>query len=61
MRGATGITLTPHQILRLPRKRNVMIDPASFTMRGATGITLTPHQILRLPRKMNVMIGPAHI
>ena len=25
--GATGITLQPHQILRLPRKRNVMIDP----------------------------------
>ena len=28
MRGATGITLTPHQILRLPRKMNVMIDRA---------------------------------
>ena len=27
MRGATGITLQPHQILRRPRKRNVMIDP----------------------------------
>ena len=27
MRGATGITLQPHQILRLPRKRNLMIDP----------------------------------
>ena len=27
MRGATGISLQPHQILRLPRKRNVMIDP----------------------------------
>ena len=27
MRGATGITLQPHQIVRLPRKRNVMIDP----------------------------------
>ena len=26
MRGATGITLQPHQILRLPRKMNVMID-----------------------------------
>ena len=26
MRGATGISLQPHQILRLPRKRNVMID-----------------------------------
>ena len=28
MRGATGITLTPHQILRLPRKMNLMIDRA---------------------------------
>ena len=27
MRGATGINLQPHQILRLPRKRSVMIDP----------------------------------
>ena len=28
MRRAAGITLTPHQILRLPRKMNVMIDRA---------------------------------
>ena len=28
MRGATGITLQPHQILRLPRKMNVIIDRA---------------------------------
>ena len=27
IRGATGITLQPHQILRLPRKMNLMIDP----------------------------------
>ena len=27
MRGATGSTLQPHQILRLPRKMNVMIEP----------------------------------
>ena len=27
MRGATGITLQPHQILRLPLKINLMIDP----------------------------------
>ena len=27
MRGATGITLQPHQILRLPRKMSLMIDP----------------------------------
>ena len=28
MRGAKGITLPLHQVLRLPRKMNVMIDPA---------------------------------
>ena len=28
MRGATGISLQPHQTLRLPRKRNVIIDPS---------------------------------
>ena len=28
MRRATGITLTPHQIVRVPRKMNVMIDRA---------------------------------
>ena len=28
MRGATSITLQPHQTLRLPSKRNVMIDPS---------------------------------
>ena len=27
MREATGITLQPHQTLRLPRKMNLMIDP----------------------------------
>ena len=30
MREATGSTLTPHQILRLPRKINVMIDRANI-------------------------------
>ena len=27
MRGATGVTIQLHQILRLPRKINLMIDP----------------------------------
>ena len=27
MRGATGVTIQLHQILRLPRKMNLMIDP----------------------------------
>ena len=28
VRGATGVTLQPHQILRLPRKMTLMIDPS---------------------------------
>ena len=64
--GATGISLQPHQILRLPRKGKMswlirITYETSFTMHGATGITLQPHQILRLPRKRNVMIDPHHI
>ena len=27
MRGAEGVTIQLHQILRLPRKMNLMIDP----------------------------------
>ena len=65
MRGATGINLQPHQILRLPRKRNDSIVPAHiwnviYNM-GATGISLQPHQILRLPRRRSVMIDLHHI
>ena len=56
MRGATGLILQPHQILRPPSKMTRMIDPAHkwnvMTMRGSTALTLQPHQILRLPRKM---------
>ena len=68
MRGATGISLQPHQILRLPRKRNVMIDPhhiwnVIYNARRDRhrGITLQPHQILRLPRERNDSIVTAHI
>ena len=65
MREPTSINLQPHQILRLPRKMNLMIDPhyyeTSFTKSGATGISLQPHQILRLPPKRYVMIDPHHI
>ena len=54
MRGASGVTLQLHHILRLPRKMALMIDPCHiwnvFTMRGATLITVQNHQILRLPR-----------
>ena len=48
-RGATGITLQPHQMLCLPRKKTHILDfvtyQTSCTMRGATGITLQPHAI----------------
>ena len=61
----TNVTGQVHQILGLPRKMNLMINPChiwtSFTMRGATRVTLQLHQILRLPRKMNLMIDPPHI
>ena len=33
VRGATGITLQPHQILRLPRKMNLMTDPHASHMK----------------------------
>ena len=58
MRGATSNIPQPHQILRLPRKMNPMLNSilftheTLFTMRGARGNILQPHQILRLPRKM---------
>ena len=63
MRGATGITFQPHQILRLPRKMNVMIDPHRIwnLIYNAGSNKHQPHQILRLPRKMNLMIDPHHI
>ena len=50
MRGATGVTIQPHQILRLPRKMThcfiVLTYETSFPMRGATGETSFP--MLRL-------------
>ena len=60
MRGATSITLQPHQILRLPLKMILMID-----IRDIWNIIynarsnkhhLQPYQILRRPRKMTLMI-----
>ena len=60
MRGVTSVIVQTHQILRLPRKVTLIIDPchtwnAIFTMRGATSVIVQTHQILRLPRKMTVM------
>ena len=62
MRGATVHTLQPHQILRLPRKMNLMMDlhhiwNVIYNARSNS----QHHQILRLPRKMNLMIDPHHI
>ena len=57
--------LQVHQILRPPRKMNLMIDPrqyeTSFTMRGARKVIRQLHQMLRLPRKMNLMIEAPRI
>ena len=65
MRGATGVTIQPHQILRLPRRRLtyliIITYETSFTMRGATGVTIQPHQIPRLPHKMTRMLDRRQI
>ena len=67
MRGATRVSVQLHQILRLPRKMNVINDlhcvtyETSFPMRGASKVTLQPHQMLRLPHKINVIDDPHHI
>ena len=65
MRGATGITLQPHQILCLPRKRNRMIDPHHiWNVIQNVGSNkhhppTSPNTVL--PCKMNLMIDPHHI
>ena len=62
LRGATGVIVQPHQIMRLPRKITRMLDSrwlaclipvtyeTSFALRRLTSVTLQPHQILRLPQ-----------
>ena len=61
-RAATGINLQPHQILRLPRKMNLIIDPHHiWNVIYNARSNLQPHQILRLPCKRNDSIVPAHI
>ena len=46
-------TLQDHEMLRLPRKMTLMIDPeTSFRVRGATSLPLQLNQIFRLPRKI---------
>ena len=65
MRGATGVTLQHHQILRLPQRKLswliLVTYETSVTLRGATDVTLRYRQILHLPRKMTFMIDPRHI
>ena len=65
MRGATGVTIQPHQILRLHAERLtylVLITyETSFTVRGATGVTIQPHQILRLSRRKTHILSPHRI
>ena len=58
MRGATGVTIQPHQILTY---LIIITYETSFTMRGATGVTIQPHQIPRLPHKMTRMLDRRHI
>ena len=65
MRGAKEMSLQHHQILRLPRKVTLIIDPlftheTLFTMRGVTSVIVQSHQILRLPRKVTLIIDPLH-
>ena len=59
MRGATCVIVQTHQILRLPRKMNLMIDPwhkwnVIYNARSNMRHSPITHQILRLPRKMTV-------
>ena len=54
-----------HQVLRLPRKVTLIIDPlhtwnVSYNARSNKCHCPITHQILRLPRKMNLMIDPWH-
>ena len=55
MRGASQVTLQPHQILRLPRKMNVVDDLRHIwnviSNARSQSSYLQPHQIPRLPRQ----------
>ena len=58
VRGATGVTIQPHQILRLPRKMTrLLYRPHIWNVISnarSNSVTIQPHQILRLPRKMTL-------
>ena len=60
------VTLQLHQILHLPRKMNLMIDPphlwsVTYNARSNKSHPPTSPNLARLPRKMNVMIDPPHL
>ena len=59
MRGATGSTLRPHQILRLPRKMNLMIDPHHIC-NVICNAESNKHKPPTSPNTANVMIEPHH-
>ena len=65
MRGVTGSTFQPHQILRLPRKRSVMIDPHhiwNVIYKARSNRHQPPTSPNTAPTtKMNLMIDPHHI
>ena len=62
MRGATRITLQPHQILRQPRKMHRMPDPHHiWNVIYNAGSNKHQPPTSRLPRNMNLMIDPHHI
>ena len=60
LRGATGVTLQHHQILRPPWLILFTYETSS-TLSGATGVIFHLRQILSVPRKVTLMIHPRHI
>ena len=62
MRGATGITLQPHQMLRLPRKKRLVLGPRliwNVIYNAQSNRSHPPTS--RLPRKMTRIIYPRDI
>ena len=70
MRGATGVTIQPHQILRLSRRKTHLLNHhyiwnliynARSNKVSRSGVTIQPHQILRLSRRKTRILSPHHI
>ena len=65
MRGATCVIVQTHQILRLPRKVTLIIDPLHtwnviYNARSNKCHCPKAPKILRLPRKVTLIIDPLH-